>query len=119
MRYTILVTVVLFAACGNEAGQPTLEDAVNAGRGAVGAAVDAQRGTTLRSAVVAAGFDCPTLTRTFHQGIDADTDTEYWNVSCASGDYVVTFGAGTEPVAETCADMRSTTGVDCFTAFEK
>ena len=118
MRHLIVVTVVLLAACGNQAGQPTLEETVNAGRGAVGAAVNVQRGTTLRSAVIAAGFDCPALTRTFNQGIDTDTDTEYWNVSCASGDYVVTFGAGLEPVAATCAEARRTTGIDCFTAFE-
>ena len=68
--------------------------------------------------MIAAGFDCPALTRTFQQGLDPATDLEYWNVSCTSGDYVVTFGAGVEPAATTCTEARSTTGVDCFTAFE-
>ena len=76
-------------------------------------------GTTLRTNVVAAGEDCPAVTRIFLQGTDPNDGAEYWNVSCGTaGDYAVITKAGEEARVMRCEAAKSVTGLDCFTAFE-
>ncbi len=117
MRYFLVLCAFVLPACGNP-GTSSVEDVATAGANAVKAGVDAQRATTLRTDVVATGADCPAITRTFRQGVNADGG-EFWNISCgAAGDYVVVLKAGQDAQVMRCDAARGVTGADCFTVLE-
>lgn len=60
---------------------------------------------------------CGAVTRTFYQGIDANTNDAIWNVECIGGQRYsinVSSDAAGSTKALDCRTLKAVTGVDCF-----
>lgn len=78
----------------------------------------AERATTLAGILQTSGKTCETVSRSFLQGMDEESQAAYWNAECSGGEtYVIQIPPNNQTRVLECKIMAMI-GVKCFTRFD-